>query len=94
MVLGGDGSFKGMQVLSDESEGISFAGIPATIDNDIAGTEYCFGGYDRTARGRSIGSASGLGQMSSYRDINQNSMPTHGCVEWLLSRPPRLSIEE
>ncbi|MCO4845514.1 MAG: 6-phosphofructokinase [Sulfurovum sp.] len=43
VVLGGDGSFKGMQALSDESEGISFAGIPATIDNDIAGTEYCLG---------------------------------------------------
>ena len=24
-------------------KGISFAGIPATIDNDIAGTEYCLG---------------------------------------------------
>lgn len=43
VVLGGDGSFKGMQVLGDESEGISFSGIPATIDNDIAGTEYCLG---------------------------------------------------
>ena len=43
VVLGGDGSFKGMQVLSDESDGISFSGIPATIDNDIAGTEYCLG---------------------------------------------------
>ncbi|MGB5506953.1 MAG: 6-phosphofructokinase, partial [Sulfurovum sp.] len=40
IVLGGDGSFKGIQALSDESEGLSFAGIPATIDNDIAGTEY------------------------------------------------------
>lgn len=43
IVLGGDGSFKGMQKLSQESEGISFCGIPATIDNDIAGTEYCLG---------------------------------------------------
>ncbi len=43
IVLGGDGSFKGMQALSDESEGVSFAGIPATIDNDIPGTEYCLG---------------------------------------------------
>lgn len=43
VVLGGDGSFKGMQLLSDESEGIGFSGIPATIDNDIAGTEYCLG---------------------------------------------------
>ena len=43
IVLGGDGSFKGVQVLFDESDGLSFAGIPATIDNDIAGTEYALG---------------------------------------------------
>ncbi len=43
VVLGGDGSFKGMQALSDESESIGFSGIPSTIDNDIAGTEYCLG---------------------------------------------------
>jgi len=43
VVLGGDGSFKGMQKLSDECDDISFAGIPSTIDNDIAGTEYCLG---------------------------------------------------
>ncbi len=43
IVLGGDGSFKAMQLLSDESEGIGFSGIPSTIDNDIAGTEYCLG---------------------------------------------------
>jgi len=43
IVLGGDGSFKGMKKLSDESEGIGFSGIPSTIDNDIAGTEYCLG---------------------------------------------------
>ncbi len=43
LVLGGDGSFKGMQKLCDESDDLSVAGIPATIDNDIAGTEYCLG---------------------------------------------------
>jgi len=43
VVLGGDGSFKGMQLLSDESKNIQFSGIPSTIDNDIAGTEYCLG---------------------------------------------------
>jgi len=42
IVLGGEGSFKGMQKLSEESN-IAFSGIPATIDNDIAGTEYCLG---------------------------------------------------
>ncbi len=42
VVLGGDGSFKGMKRLSEESD-IAFSGIPATIDNDIAGTEYALG---------------------------------------------------
>ena len=43
VVLGGDGSFKGMQKMSDESAEVCFSGIPSTIDNDIAGTEYCLG---------------------------------------------------
>ena len=43
VVLGGDGSFKGMQMLSNESEEIGFSAIPSTIDNDIAGSEYCLG---------------------------------------------------
>jgi 6-phosphofructokinase 1 len=43
IVMGGDGSFKGMHKLSEESSDISVAGIPSTIDNDIAGTEYCLG---------------------------------------------------
>jgi len=42
VVLGGEGSFKGMQKLSQESN-LAFVGIPATIDNDIAGTEYSLG---------------------------------------------------
>ncbi|AKF24870.1 6-phosphofructokinase [Sulfurovum lithotrophicum] len=43
VVLGGDGSFKGMQKLSEECNDIGFIGIPSTIDNDIAGTQYCLG---------------------------------------------------
>jgi 6-phosphofructokinase 1 len=43
VILGGDGSFKGMQKLADESSEIGFMGIPSTIDNDIAGTQYCLG---------------------------------------------------
>jgi len=43
VVLGGDGSFKGMQKLSQECNDIGFIGIPSTIDNDIAGTQYCLG---------------------------------------------------
>lgn len=42
VVLGGDGSFRAFEVLSEEFE-INFIGIPSTIDNDIYGTEYCLG---------------------------------------------------
>ena len=42
VVLGGEGSFKGMQLLHQE-HAVAVAGIPSTIDNDIAGTEYCLG---------------------------------------------------
>jgi len=42
VVLGGDGSFKGMDIFFKEHQ-ISFCGIPATIDNDINGTQYCLG---------------------------------------------------
>ena len=42
VVLGGDGSFKGMHRLAEESD-LAFCGIPATIDNDIAGTDYALG---------------------------------------------------
>ena len=42
IVLGGDGSFKAMDIFCQEFD-ISFVGIPATIDNDINGTDYCLG---------------------------------------------------
>lgn len=42
VVLGGDGSFRGMDRFCAEFP-IRFAGIPTTIDNDIYGTEYCLG---------------------------------------------------
>jgi 6-phosphofructokinase 1 len=41
IVIGGDGSFRGAQTLS--AQGISVVGIPATIDNDIPGTELTIG---------------------------------------------------
>ena len=41
VVIGGDGSFRGAQVL--EEANISAVGVPATIDNDIAGTDFCIG---------------------------------------------------
>lgn len=42
VVIGGDGSFRGATLLHTEG-GIKVVGIPATIDNDILGTEYCIG---------------------------------------------------
>ncbi len=42
VVLGGDGSFRGLHVFYKE-HGIKFCGIPSTIDNDIHGTDYCLG---------------------------------------------------
>lgn len=44
VVIGGDGSFKGAVKL-EEVSGVAVVGIPATIDNDIGGTEYTLG-YD------------------------------------------------
>lgn len=41
IVIGGDGSFRGATVL--EKAGIKTVGVPATIDNDIAFTDYCIG---------------------------------------------------
>lgn len=42
IILGGDGSFRALNQFYDDF-GIKFVGIPATIDNDIFGTEYCLG---------------------------------------------------
>ncbi|TCP27789.1 6-phosphofructokinase [Scopulibacillus darangshiensis] len=41
IVIGGDGSFKGARKLT--IKGLPAIGIPGTIDNDIAGTEYTIG---------------------------------------------------
>ncbi len=42
VVLGGDGSFRGMDIFYKE-HGVKFCGIPSTIDNDINGTDYSLG---------------------------------------------------
>ena len=42
VVLGGDGSFKALDVFAKEFA-LSFIGVPSTIDNDIYGTQYCLG---------------------------------------------------
>ncbi len=42
IVIGGEGSFHGARVLGSEW-GVPVVGVPATIDNDIAGTEFSIG---------------------------------------------------
>ena len=42
VVIGGDGSFTGAKLLSDEHQ-INVVGIPGTIDNDLAYTDYTLG---------------------------------------------------
>jgi len=42
IVIGGDGSFRALNQFYADF-GVPFAGIPATIDNDIPGTDYCLG---------------------------------------------------
>lgn len=42
IVIGGDGSFRGADALSRESD-IAVVGIPGTIDNDLSGCDYTLG---------------------------------------------------
>lgn len=42
IVIGGDGSFKGASELH-EASGLPIIGVPATIDNDVAGTDTTIG---------------------------------------------------
>jgi 6-phosphofructokinase 1 len=42
IVIGGEGTFHGGSLLSEE-HGIDVTGVPATIDNDVYGIDYCVG---------------------------------------------------
>ncbi len=42
IIIGGDGSFRALNQFYNDFK-VPFAGIPATIDNDIPGTDYCLG---------------------------------------------------
>lgn len=42
LIIGGDGSFRGASLFSDET-GIPTIGIPGSIDNDIPGTDFSIG---------------------------------------------------
>ncbi len=48
IVLGGEGTFKGAELIAEES-GIPVIGVPCTIDNDVGATDYCIG-YDTALR--------------------------------------------
>jgi 6-phosphofructokinase 1 len=45
VVIGGDGSFQGADILASEFPDIRVIGIPGTIDNDLFGTDFTIG-YD------------------------------------------------
>ncbi len=45
VVIGGDGSFRGADILATEFPEIKVIGIPGTIDNDLYGTDFTIG-YD------------------------------------------------
>lgn len=42
VVIGGDGSFRGARALAKDT-GLRVVGVPATIDNDISGTDFSIG---------------------------------------------------
>ncbi len=42
IIIGGDGSFRGAQALTEESD-LAFIGVPGTIDNDIWGSDFTIG---------------------------------------------------
>lgn len=43
VVIGGDGSYRGAQRLSEEASNLKTIGVPGTIDNDINGTDFTIG---------------------------------------------------
>lgn len=67
VVIGGDGSFRGAAQLEGEG-GPRCIGIPGTIDNDIAGTEYTIG-FD-TARNTALDAIDKIRDTASSHDRN------------------------
>lgn len=70
VVVGGDGSFAGARVLSHM--GVPTIGIPGTIDNDLAYTDYTIG-FDTAVNGV-------IGEMARIRDT-MNSHERIGVIE-------------
>lgn len=67
VVIGGDGSFRGATLLYAEG-GPPTVGIPATIDNDIVGTEYTIG-FD-TARNTALDAIDKIRDTASSHNRN------------------------
>lgn len=67
IVIGGDGSFRGAALLHAEG-GPPVIGIPATIDNDITGTEYTIG-FD-TARNTALDAIDKIRDTASSHNRN------------------------
>ena len=67
VVIGGDGSFRGAALLYAEG-GPPVVGIPATIDNDIEGTEYTIG-FD-TARNTALNAIDKIRDTASSHNRN------------------------
>lgn len=67
VAIGGDGTFRGAKII-EELSGIKTIGIPATIDNDVVGTEYTIG-FD-TARNSAISALDKIRDTSASSGLN------------------------
>ena len=48
VLIGGEGTFHGASLLAADADTAALVGVPASIDNDVYGTEYCIG-FDTAA---------------------------------------------
>ncbi|WP_342770741.1 MULTISPECIES: 6-phosphofructokinase [unclassified Methanoculleus] len=48
VLIGGEGTFHGASLLAAEADTAALVGVPASIDNDVYGTDYCIG-FDTAA---------------------------------------------
>jgi len=69
VILGGDGSFRALDQFYKDFA-VPFVGIPATIDNDIFGTDYCLG----------VDTALNMIQIASDAIRDTSSSFKRGCV--------------
>lgn len=92
IVIGGDGSFRALNQFYNDF-GVPFAGIPATIDNDIAGTDYCLGVDTALNVIRESVDSLEAGQTNSimiYRNGNYGHLPIHAVTDSKYQLDPAL----